>query len=89
MTLCEQNAADARHTAALIAAAEAMEATLSVAEALAAEGRRIDLTGLDAEAERLCGAVLAAPRGAAGALRLRLEAVVRTLDRLRARLAHP
>jgi hypothetical protein len=81
--------AEARQTAALIAAAEAMEATLSVAEALAAEGRRIDLSGLDAEAARLCAAALAAPRSAATVLRLRIEALVRALDRLRARFVHP
>ncbi|NMJ41714.1 hypothetical protein GWK16_10710 [Roseomonas sp. JC162] len=80
---------DARQTAGLLAAIEAMEATLAVAEALASERRRIDLGGLDAEMGRLCVAALAAPRVAVPEVRVRLEALVVALDRLRAGLAPP
>lgn len=79
----------ARHTAVLVAAIEAMEATLAVAEALAAERRRIDLAGLEAEIGRICAASLAVPKGAVPDVRLRLEALVRALDRLRTGLAPP
>ncbi|WP_244407211.1 hypothetical protein [Roseomonas fluvialis] len=79
----------ARQTAVLIAAIDAMEATLAVAEALARERRRIDLAGLEAEVSRICAAALAAPRAAAADVRLRLEALVRALDRLRGGLAPP
>jgi hypothetical protein len=79
----------ARQTAVLLAAMEAMEATLAVAEALAAERRRIDLAGLEAEIGRICAACLAAPKGALPAVRVRLEALLRALDRLRVGLAPP
>lgn len=82
-------ATDAHQTAAIVAAMEATQATLAVAGALASEGRRVDLTGLENEVARLCAAALAAPRGAAPALRLRLEALLRDLDRLRAALTPP
>lgn len=81
--------AEARQTAGLLAAIEAMEATLAVAQALASERRRIDLGGLDAEMGRLCAASLAAPRAAVPEVRVRLEALVAALDRLRAGLAPP
>ena len=80
-------AAEARQTIVLLAAIEAMEATFAVAEALAAERRRIDLDGLEAEVGRICAACLAAPPGAAPAVRSRLEALVRLLDRLQGALA--
>ena len=79
----------ARQAAGLLAALEAMEGTLSLAEALLDQGRHIDLAGLEAEMERLCVASLAAPQGALGAVRLKLEALLRALDRLRAGLAPP
>jgi hypothetical protein len=79
----------ARQTAALIAAIEAMEGTLAVAEALAAGRRRIDLAGLEAEIGRICAASLAAPRKAAPDIRARLQALLRAHDRLRAGLAPP
>ena len=79
--------AEARQTIVLLAAIEAMEATFAVAEALAAERRRIDLDGLEAEVGRICAACLAAPRGATPAVRARLEALVRLLDRLQGALA--
>ncbi|WP_209354269.1 hypothetical protein [Roseomonas nitratireducens] len=84
-----REAVEARQAEIVLAAAEAMEATLSVAEALVAERRRIDLTGLEDEIGRLCAAALAAPRAAAPALRVRFEAMVRSLDRLRAGLGPP
>ncbi len=80
---------EARQASVLLAAIEAMEATFAVAGALVAERRRIDLEGLEAEVERLCAACLAAPRGAAAAVRGRLEGLLRSLDRLRAALAPP
>lgn len=85
----QPTATDAYQTAVIVAAMEAMQATLAVAAALAGEGRRVDLTGLENEVGRLCAAALAAPRGAAPALRLRLEALLRDLDRLCAALGPP
>lgn len=79
--------ADTRQTMVLLAAIEAMEATLAVAEALVAERRRIDLDGLDSEVGRICAACLAAPSGAAAAVRARLIGLLRVLDRLRGVLA--
>lgn len=79
----------ARQTAVLVATIDAMEATLAVAEALVLERRRIDLAGLEAEIGRICAACLAAPRAAAPGIRLRLEGLVRALDRLRTGLAPP
>ena len=82
-------AGKARQTVALVAAIEAMAATLAVAEALAVERRRIDLTGLEAEVGRICAAAVVAPRDAAPDLRLRLEALRQALDRLRIGLVPP
>jgi hypothetical protein len=79
--------AEARQAAALLAAIEAMDATLAVADALAAEHRRIDLAGLEDEVGRICVASLATPRSAAPAVRARLEGLLRRLDHLRAVLA--
>jgi hypothetical protein len=80
---------DCRQAAILLAAIDAMEGTLSLAEALLARRRAVDLAGLDREIGRLCVAVLAAPRSAAPALRLRLESLRRVHDRLAAALAPP
>ncbi|MBR0683096.1 hypothetical protein GXW74_21580 [Roseomonas eburnea] len=79
----------ARETAVLIAAIEALEATVAVAEALVAGRRRIDLAGLDNEIARVCAAALAAPRAAVPVIRLKLEALLLALDRLRAGLPRP
>jgi len=87
-TLARQ-AAEARQAAGLLAAVEAMEATLGVAAALAADGRRVDLTGLEAEMGRLCAASLVAPQAMLPALRGRLAALLRRVDSLAARLAPP
>lgn len=88
-TLANEDAERAHRTAALFAAIEAMEGTLSVAEALLTGRRRIDLGGLDGEMGRLCAAALLAPAEALPAIRLRLEAMRRTLDRLQAGLPRP
>lgn len=80
---------ESRQATILLAAVEAMEGTLAVAEALVAERRAVDLSGLEAEIGRLCAACLAAPRAMAPALRLRLESLLRAHDRLRAVLAPP
>lgn len=80
---------ESRQATILLAAVEAMEGTLAVAEALVAERRAVDLSGLEAEIGRLCAACLAAPRAMAPALRLRLESLLRAHDRLRAALAPP
>ena len=81
--------ATAQQTATLRAAIEAMVATLAVAEALAVEGRRIDLTGLETEISRICAAAVVAPKDAAPDLGLRLEALRCALDRLRMGLVPP
>ncbi len=80
---------ESRQAIILLAAVESMEGTLAVAQALVAERRAVDLSGLEAEIGRLCAACLAAPRAMAPALRLRLESLLRTHDRLRAALAPP
>lgn len=82
-------AAEARQAAGLLAAIEAMEATLGVAAALATEGRRVDLAGLEAEMGRLCAACLVAPEPMLPALRGRLSALLRQVDALAMRLAPP
>jgi hypothetical protein len=82
-------AAEARQAAGLLAAIEAMEATLRVAAALAAEGRRVDLAGLEAEMGRLCAACLVAPEAMLPALRGRLAVLLGLVDALAARLAPP
>ncbi len=81
--------AEARQTTVLLAAIEAMEATLSVAGALVGERRRIDLDGLEAEMERLCGACLAVPPAAAPTVRARLAGLLKQLDRLQGAMAPP
>lgn len=81
--------AEARQAAVLLAAIDAMEATIAVADALATERRRIDLAGLEDEVGRICVASLAAPRSTVQAVRGRLEGLLRRLDQLRAALAPP
>ncbi|GGJ00684.1 hypothetical protein [Neoroseomonas lacus] len=81
--------AEARQAAVLLAAIEAMEATVAVADALATERRRIDLAGLEDEVGRICVACLAAPRSTVPAVRARLEGLLRRLDQLRGALAPP
>ncbi len=73
---------------AALAAIDSLRGTLGTARALAQNGRRIDLAGLDAEAV-LCAAVTLLPRAAARGLRPALEALLRELDGLAASLPGP
>lgn len=79
----------ATETEILLAAIEAMQSTVSVAEALALGQRRIDLAGLENEVARLCTAALAVPKDSVPAVRAKLEALRNALDRLQAGLAGP
>jgi hypothetical protein len=80
---------EGRQAAVLLAAIDALRATLDVAAALVTQGRRIDLSGLEEEASRLCAAALAAPPAAVPAVRRGLESLCLALDRLQASLAPP
>ncbi len=68
-------------TAAL---ADAISGTLRLARALVQAKRRVDLTGLEAEAGRLCAACLDLPPEQARALRPHLLAVLGDLDAVEA-----
>ncbi|MBX6743667.1 MAG: hypothetical protein IRY87_19795 [Acetobacteraceae bacterium] len=72
---------------AILAAVEALHATLRVARALVAGGRRVDLGGLDAQTAALCTAAMLLPPGSAAMLRPAMEAVVREVDGLAATLS--
>ncbi len=72
--------------AAILAAIEAMQATIRVARALVEGGRRIDLGGLDAQAAALCTAVMLLPPASAQRLCPALEELVREMDGLAATL---
>jgi hypothetical protein len=61
---------------------DSLRGTLQVARALVEAGRAIDLTGLDAEAARLCVAIGIMPDPVAHRLRPALEALRDDLDRL-------
>lgn len=74
---------------ATLAAIESMQATLRVAAALLGAERRIDLTGLEVEAARLCTAIGLMPEAEARALRPALEVLVQDLDRLAVALPRP
>ena len=87
--LLAAQASEARQTAGLLAAMDAMETTLTLAIALVGEGRNVDLAGLEAEMGRLCAASLAAPTAAVPVVRRRLQNLVTTLDQLRAGLSPP
>lgn len=71
----------------ILAAIEALHATIKVARALAEGGRRIDLGGLDAQAAALCTAAMLLPPGSAAMLCPALEAVVREVDGLAATIS--
>ena len=43
--------------AAALAAIASLQGTIAMARALVVSGRRVDLTGLEREAERLCAAI--------------------------------
>lgn len=68
--------------AAVLAAAEAFEAVLSMAIGLVASGRRVDLAGLEQEAARLCAAASICPAETAPQLRGALAALLPRLDTL-------
>jgi hypothetical protein len=75
------------HTEAVRAVIEAMDGTLAMAAALVEGGRRIDLSGLDREAAVLCAAAMALGPEQGRSLRPALEALLRQVDGLAARLA--
>ena len=72
---------------AVQAAIASLGGTLELARALLDGGRRIDLAGLDAEAARLCAAVLTLTPEAARPLRPALERLRRQVDGLAAEMA--
>lgn len=74
------------HSQAVRAAIEAMDGTVVLARALVEGGRRVDLAGLEAEAGRLCAAVMALAPEEAKPLRPALESLRRQVDGLAARL---
>ena len=69
--------------AATLAAIESLHGMMSVARALVAAGRAVDLGGLDGEAQRLCAAVACLPRESGQRLRIPLIELREELDRLR------
>ena len=74
--------------AAIIGAAiEAMGGTLTVARALIAAGRRVDLGGLDREIATICAAAMALAEAEGRALRPLLLALERDIGLLEAALA--
>ena len=74
--------------AAIIGAAiEAMGGTLTVARALIAAGRHVDLGGLDREIATICAAAMALAEAEGRALRPLLVALERDLGVLQAALA--
>jgi len=66
----------------MLAAIESIHGTVAMARALAASGRRIDLTGLDADAAVLCTAVGLLPPDRALPLRPALEALLAEVNDL-------
>ena len=69
------------------AAIEAMAGTLTVARALIAAGRRVDLGGLDREVATICAAAMVLPEAEGRALRPLLVALERDIGVLQAALA--
>jgi hypothetical protein len=76
-------------TQATLAAIEALHDTVVMARALAANGRSIDLAGLDTEAATLCATVSQLPRHRARQLRPALEALAQEVASLAAALPPP
>jgi len=64
-----QNSQPSQHRDMVRAAIQAMQGTLTVADALLRHGRAIDLAGLDQEVVRICAAALALPAEDGSALR--------------------
>lgn len=77
------DAAAAEYVAAL---AEGIERMLSLAEAMVAAGRSLDLSGLDQAVGLLCAKALDLPPEEASRIRPQLIASLRALDRLSASL---
>ncbi len=77
------------HADAVRSAIEGMEGTLVLANALVEGGRQVDLAGLDGEATALCAAVLTLAPDQGRTLRPALEALLRQVDGLSARLSTP
>ena len=69
--------------AATLAAIESLHGMMSVARALVAAGRVVDLGGLDGEAQRLCAAIACLPRDSGQRLRIPLIELREEVDRLR------
>ena len=76
-------------TQTTLAAIEALYDTVVMARVLAANGRQIDLAGLDTEAATLCATVKQMPRHRAKLLRPALEALAQEIDGLAAALPPP
>ena len=75
-----------RHTDIVIAAIDAMTGTITVARALVAAGRRVDLTGLDGEINVICTAAMTLPEAEGRALRPMLAALEQAVGDLAAAL---
>ncbi|MCX8135049.1 MAG: hypothetical protein N3D18_13940 [Roseococcus sp.] len=71
---------------ATLAAIDSMQGTLALARALVEAGRRVELAGLEQEAERLCAAIACLPEGAGARLRAPLHGLTQEIDRLSATL---
>ena len=76
-------------TQATLAAIEALHDTVVMARALATNGRKIDLAGLDAEAATLCATVGQMPHHRARLLRPALEILAQEVEELAAALTPP
>ncbi len=79
--------AEAAHP--VLAAAEALRATLVMARALSEAGRRIDLAGLDRETASLCAAAQLLPTESGQLVRPALESLLNEVQVLSLSLAHP
>lgn len=67
---------------ATLAAIDSLQSTLTMARALVLAGRKVDLAGLDREAERLCAAVACMPGDSGQALLGSLQSLAREVDLL-------
>ncbi|EFH10434.1 hypothetical protein ACFFMP_19545 [Pseudoroseomonas cervicalis] len=74
---------------AVLATADSLRATLSLARALAEAGRQIDMAGLDGEVATLCAAALALPPACGAEARHALHALRAELESLLALLPRP
>ncbi|WBV41707.1 hypothetical protein [Pseudoroseomonas cervicalis] len=74
---------------AVLATADSLRATLSLARALAEAGRRIDVEGLERDVAPLCAAALALPPACGAEARHALHALRAELESLLALLPRP